>query len=86
MLDPAVLNRLIDLAIVIAIVAAALLAIHAIRWRIQLEQRRRHRQFRRRIAEHTGNGRAEEINLCVVQRQVDGNLAAWPTIDRREAA
>jgi len=85
-MDHLVLTRLIDLAIAVSVVAVALLAVHAIKWRIQLEDRRRHRQFRRRVAEHTGNGRAEEINLCIVTREVDENLLAWPTIDRREAA
>lgn len=73
-MDPAVLNRIIDLAIAISVVAVALLAIHAIRWRIQLEHRRRHRRFRRRVAECSGNGRAEEINLCIVTRHVDEKI------------
>lgn len=52
MLDPAVLNRLIDLATVIAIVGVAILALALVEWKIRQTRawhNRDHRRTQRRI-------------------------------------
>ena len=55
-MDTTVINRLIDLACLIIAAATLIGACQLIVWRFKLEDRRRHRELRRRINRY-GNGR-----------------------------